>query len=64
MEKNIQADNILWMVFVDLETPFDNAPRKKIWEILKKKQIGNRLLTTIMNNYICCDAALSKLEQF
>jgi hypothetical protein len=34
------------------ETTFNNAPLDMIWEILKKRQIVIRLLTTIKNNYL------------
>lgn len=51
MSKTIEYNKSAFFAFVDLEKAFDKAPREKIWEILKARNVPPKLLRAIKSIY-------------
>ena len=51
IEKMIEKDEVMFMVFIDLEKAYDNVCREKLWRILFEYGIRGRLLRSIKALY-------------
>ena len=51
MEKTIEKDKVVYMVFVDLEKACDKVNRKKLWRVLEEYGVEGGLLLAIQSLY-------------
>ena len=56
MEKAIEKGRELFIAFIDLEKVYDRVNRAKLWEALKKAQVGEGLVRAIQSLYVECEA--------
>ena len=47
MEKAIEKGRELFVAFIDLENVYDKVNRVKLWEALRRSQVGEGLLKAI-----------------
>jgi Reverse transcriptase (RNA-dependent DNA polymerase)/Endonuclease-reverse transcriptase len=62
MEKKWEKREDLYMTFLDLEKAFDNLPREKVWECLRKKEVEEGTITRIQSMYKNCKSRVRTLE--
>ena len=51
IEKMIEKDKVIFMVFIDLEKAYNNVCREKLWRTLFEYEIRGRLLRSIKALY-------------
>ena len=51
VEKAIEKDMKVYMVFVDLEKAYDNVSRNKLWKVLEEYEVKGKLLRAIQALY-------------
>ena len=51
IEKMIEKDRVMFMVFIDLEKAYDNVCREKLWRVLSEYGVRGRLLRSIKALY-------------
>ena len=63
MEKAIEKRRELFVAFIDLEKAYDKVNRVKLWEALRRAQVGEGLLKAIQSLYVNCEARVKVGEK-
>ena len=64
MEKSWEFNIEQYMAFLDLEKAFDRVPRKKLWKVLRRYGVSEKLLTAIKALYNTCDSKVQDGKWF
>jgi hypothetical protein len=64
MEKKWEKREDLYMTFLDIEKAYDNLPREKVWECLRKKEVEEETITRIQSMYRNCKSRVRMAEGY
>ena len=64
VEKTIEHDDTLFVLFVNLKKAYDSIPRQALWRVLKKVGVPHKMLSIIRSFHEGMQAGRSELEGY